>query len=64
MFFLDLVKKIICLGSPPFRPIVSTSLPKLDVLKDLMVNCWNEDPEQRPAFSDVNNTIRRVKLGK
>ncbi|CAB4018817.1 atrial natriuretic peptide receptor 1-like, partial [Paramuricea clavata] len=60
----DLVKKIICLGPPAFRPIVKESLPKLEVLKDLMVNCWNEDPERRPTFYEINNTVRRLKFGK
>jgi hypothetical protein len=29
-----------------------------------MVSCWNEDPERRPTFYEINNTVRRLKFGK
>lgn len=53
-----------CLGPPPFRPVVSSSLSDLDILKDLMESCWDEDPNKRPTFSEVKNIVRRLKFGK
>ena len=58
------MKKITCPGLTPHRPIVLSALPELDVLKELTMSCWDEDPSQRPTFSDINNIVRRLKLGK
>ncbi|XP_028406591.1 receptor-type guanylate cyclase Gyc76C-like [Dendronephthya gigantea] len=60
----DLVKKIERFSSYPFRPVVSKVLDKLEVLKELMVNCWQEDAERRPPFYEIYNIVRRLKFGK
>lgn len=55
---IELVKK----GAPqygvPFRPIVMDQT--FDDLNNIMNKCWKEDPNERPDFSILKSTIRKV----
>lgn len=44
--------------SKPFRPHISDN--KHEDMNNLMVKCWNEDPYERPDFSALKSTIRKI----
>ena len=44
--------------NPPFRPDVS----QIDVRSEfinLMIDCWNDDPEERPQFYDIVERLEK-----
>jgi len=45
---------------PPFRPVVSTLICGAEELRDLMKQCWQEDPLDRPDFSEIKKTINKI----
>jgi hypothetical protein len=49
----------VCRISPrtPIRRYIPVSQ-----LVDLMVKCWNEEPEARPSFSDILVTLNSIQL--
>ncbi|OQV15548.1 Atrial natriuretic peptide receptor 1 [Hypsibius exemplaris] len=58
-FIKDIVLEVKRTSLSPIRPRV----PRLacpGYLHDVMNNCWSEDPNQRPTFSRVQATLRKV----
>ena len=35
----------------------------LNCFPDVMVDCWNENPDQRPDFTSIRNRLKRMKQG-
>lgn len=55
---IELVKKGPTQYGVPFRPIVMDQT--FDDLNNIMNKCWKEDPNERPDFSILKSTIRKV----
>jgi len=68
MQFAEMVEKIKDGGKRPFRPLFSgTSVVSGnfgDKLKELMMNCWNEEPLDRPSLFVIEQTVKQVFHGK
>lgn len=45
---------------PPFRPTVTTLIPCVEELRELMKTCWEEKPEVRPDFHDIKKSMQRI----
>ena len=54
------MKRVRNTENPPFRPTVSELIEKAESLRDVMKNCWNEIPDERPTFPDIRKTIEAL----
>ncbi|XP_031556269.1 atrial natriuretic peptide receptor 2-like isoform X2 [Actinia tenebrosa] len=45
---------------PPFRPIVTKLIGGVEELRELMTQCWEEEPETRPDFPDIKKIMHRL----
>ena len=49
----------------PFRPTFDADTPDTEPgMFRLMTSCWEEDPDERPSFSDVIKTIVKINGGR
>lgn len=55
----EILNKVRACEDPPFRPAV-TSSPELVQLETLMKQCWDEDPEARPALYKVAAVLHSI----
>lgn len=55
---MDLVKKGPQQFGVAFRPVSIDQT--FDDLNNIMVKCWREDPNERPDFSILKTTLRKV----
>lgn len=55
---IELVKRTPPLYGVPFRPTINDQT--FDDLNNIMEKCWKEDPTERPDFSILKSTIRKV----
>lgn len=55
---IELVKKGPQPYGLPFRPVSTDQT--FDDLNNIMTKCWKEDPCERPDFSILKTTIRKV----
>ncbi|PFX31873.1 atrial natriuretic peptide receptor 1-like [Stylophora pistillata] len=49
---------------PIFRPTVHNFIEEMEELRDLMKNCWEEDPDSRPDFTEIKKRINRILVAK
>lgn len=49
--------------NPPFRPFIPSSYGDGPYVK-MMKSCWEEDPNFRPKFSEILQTIKKINNGK
>ena len=60
IFLLDIIKRVVYVEVPVFRPHVPNFIPDLVELKDLMKICWDENPDDRPDFSEIKKRIHKT----
>ncbi|RWS16378.1 atrial natriuretic peptide receptor 1-like protein [Dinothrombium tinctorium] len=48
--------------TPPFRPEISRSDCPGDLL-DIVHQCWEENPQQRPSFPSIRSALKRSNMG-
>ncbi|XP_048584263.1 atrial natriuretic peptide receptor 1 isoform X2 [Nematostella vectensis] len=60
---IEVIERIRCHLNPPFRPETPFEIRNRSVTK-LMTQCWNDDPQARPTFSDIKRQLRLLKEGK
>ncbi len=56
---IDRVRQV---EDPPFRPNVDAEQPEL--LRVLMTDCWQQEPNLRPKFKNIRQTIYRIRRQK
>ena len=57
LFISEIVKRILHLEEPPFRPhFVNDSCPL--AVQNIIISCWSEFPNVRPSLSTIKNTMR------
>lgn len=55
---IERVKRTLPQYGVPFRPTINFET--FDDLNNIMTKCWKEDPNERPDFSILKTTIRKV----
>ncbi|CAD5124702.1 DgyrCDS12965 [Dimorphilus gyrociliatus] len=63
----EIVAKVIENSNPPFRPTCPKDFQSNEEghkIEELMKECWNENPEDRPSFSKISKNIRGFSSGK
>lgn len=58
-----IVHRVQNLENPPFRPFIPTHYNDLLYTK-MMCSCWNEEPNLRPKFNEILQTIKKINGGK
>ena len=59
----DVVNRVRNGESIPFRPQVPDSANLGKPIIDLMRNCWQENPDHRPSFTQIRTIIRKQTNG-
>ncbi|XP_012260738.2 guanylate cyclase 32E isoform X3 [Athalia rosae] len=61
----EILKRIITRepGKPPYRPPFDKLENSFDFVRDCLVECWAENPDDRPEFKVVRNKLRPLKKG-
>ena len=57
--FSDIIQRVVAYEDPPFRP----DLTRVDVrpeFVDLIVDCWCDDPEERPHFFRIVERLKKI----
>ena len=57
--FSEIIQRVVAYEDPPFRP----DLTRVDVrpeFVDLIVDCWCEDPEERPHFFRIVERLKKI----
>ena len=60
VFVVALVEKVRGMEFPPFRPVVPNLISGAEELRDLMKQCWEEEPLDRPDYSEIKKTINKI----
>ena len=66
----DVIANVASKMSPPFRPPMPTALEMKQMTQeeerclDLMVACWAEEPDKRPAFHSIKSRIEKENHGR
>ena len=55
----EIIHRIMGHDDPPFRPDL-TSVEVRPELVDLMVDCWSDDPEERPHFFRIVDRLKKI----
>ena len=67
VYFTDVVEMVAKSGDNPYRPEIPKSADAAEInpsTVDLMKECWNEDPDQRPDFSKIISKLKAINKGK
>lgn len=60
----DVVNRVRNGESIPFRPSLPESTELGKGMIDLVVDCWQENPDVRPSFSSIKNKLRKIAGGR
>ena len=61
---LEIVNKVQSGELPPFRPTVSELITKVEELRELMKQCWVENPDLRPDFQEIKKIVNKILTNK
>ena len=61
---LEIVNKVQSGEFPPFRPTVSELITKVEELRELMKQCWVENPDLRPDFQEIKKIVNKILTNK
>lgn len=56
----DIINRVKESEFPPFRPTVTTLMTGLEEVRELMKQCWVENPEERPDFHEIKKIMHKV----
>ncbi len=59
----DVVERVKETLSTPYRPDVNGQGVSRDIT-ELMTSCWDEDPDNRPAFRFIRNDFKELNKGR
>ena len=57
---IDIVRRVKDAEFPPFRPTVTNLIAGLEEIRELMKQCWVENPEERPDFHEIKKIMHKV----
>ena len=58
-FYTEIIHRVVMHEDPPFRPNIPCIEIKPEYI-DLMVDCWNDDPEERPHFYRIVERLKKI----
>ena len=61
---LEIVNKVQSGEIPPFRPTVSELITKVEELREVMKQCWMENPDLRPDFQEIKKIVNKMLTNK
>ena len=67
IFILEIVDRVGRNENPPFRPAHEGGSENSDTITStlkLMQHCWQENPEDRPKFADIERILRTINKGR
>ncbi|XP_068761985.1 atrial natriuretic peptide receptor 1-like [Montipora capricornis] len=56
----DIIRRVKEGEFPPFRPTVTTLVAGLEEIRELMKQCWVENPDDRPDFHEIKKIMHKV----
>eukprot|EP00794_Sanderia_malayensis_P009041 gene9041-10008_t len=56
----DIISRVKQGGSLPFRPSIQCPIKNAEDLEVVMRKCWNENPAERPSFSDLRKDLESL----
>ncbi|KAF4520109.1 hypothetical protein B566_EDAN010265 [Ephemera danica] len=59
----EIVSRVIAGTSPPFRPPLDALEGSFDFVRELIRDCWAENPELRPEFKSLRARLRPMRKG-
>ncbi|KAI0237466.1 hypothetical protein LSAT2_012004 [Lamellibrachia satsuma] len=62
----DVIRRVLAAETPPYRPDFPDDITNIgeSCVVELMVRCWNENPEYRPSFDDILKTLLKMHRGR
>ncbi|XP_024942197.1 guanylate cyclase 32E [Cephus cinctus] len=57
------ITREIITAEPPYRPPLDQLENCFDFVRDCLIECWSEDPEDRPDFKVIRNKLRPLRKG-
>lgn len=64
ILFLGVVGRVQKGETPSFRPRVTKGIVGHALYVDMMKQCWDQDPNARPKFSDCIKYLKQMNKGK
>lgn len=62
--FLGIIGRVQKGESPSFRPHVTKDIVGHPLYVEMMKQCWDQDPNARPKFSDCIKYLKKMNKGK
>ena len=59
-FALDIINRVKNAEFPPFRPTVTQLITGVEEIRELMKQCWVENPDERPDFHEIKKIMHKV----
>ncbi|XP_031564714.1 atrial natriuretic peptide receptor 1-like [Actinia tenebrosa] len=59
----DVIARVCSRSFPPFRPSVPQDITNIPMI-NLMKLCWDDDPQVRPSFNEINRRLKEMHKGK
>ncbi|XP_031575271.1 atrial natriuretic peptide receptor 1-like isoform X2 [Actinia tenebrosa] len=56
----EIVRRVQNAEFPPFRPTVPVLIAGVEELRELMKQCWQEDPDLRPDFNEIRKIMNKI----
>ncbi|EDO34267.1 predicted protein [Nematostella vectensis] len=58
--FKEIVRRVQNVEFPPFRPTVPVLIAGVEELRELMKQCWDENPDMRPDFNEIKKIMNKI----
>ncbi|XP_020901343.1 atrial natriuretic peptide receptor 1 isoform X2 [Exaiptasia diaphana] len=56
----EIVRRVQNTEFPPFRPTVPVLIAGVEELRELMKQCWQEEPDLRPDFTEIRKIMNKI----
>jgi hypothetical protein len=60
IFFSEIVRRVQNTEFPPFRPTVPVLIAGVEEIRELMKQCWQEEPDLRPDFNEIKKIMNKI----
>lgn len=58
--FSDIIEHVKATEFPPYRPVIPDLIEKVEELREMAKECWNDIPHERPTFSELKKRVHRL----